>query len=579
MFIRQQKVQVGNETYTYLKVVESRRENRRMTQRTLVNLGNVNRWPEGKLEQVVELLAGFLKMDMPQLADVRFTDCKQLGPYLPLSQLWDDLGLDNIIRRALADRKIGLPVADYVKVMVFNRLVAPRSKRAVWEKAARDMQIPNLAAETLNLHGYYRALEYLNAAKRPIEQALHHRVQDLFNQDLSLVFYDLTSSYFEGTACAKAKRGYSREHRPDLVQIEIGLLVDAQGIPIGHEVFDGNVAEVSTVLGVLERLKKDFGVHRCIFVGDDGMASEANLAQIEAQGYEYITSLALRNSNVSSALLRELPPLRTFQRLSDNLWFKPLQTVPSNAPELDRGQSDVCTHRIHGGAQHERCGYTVRYIGAYNPARAATNRHHRKARLKACLQQLHHLANPPKGRGRKRTPEEAERAADRFLRQKHCQELIRLQRTDDGRFCWTLERAALRQERRRDGLMILQTNARNLSDQEVAIGYRTLWRVENAFRHIKDVVQLRPIRHWSDPRVLGHVHICVMAYMLERLMDQRLERAGETLTARAALDELSAITVATLQLNDQRIRRRSEITASQQKLLAAAGVGHVPELW
>ncbi len=560
MFIRQQKVQVGNETYTYLKVVESRRENRRMTQRTLVNLGNVNRWPEGKLEQVVELLAGFLKMDMPQLADVRFTDCKQLGPYLPLSQLWDDLGLDNIIRRALADRKIGLPVADYVKVMVFNRLVAPRSKRSVWEKAARDMRIPKIAAETLALHGYYRALEYLTSAKRPIEQALHHRVQDLFNQDLSLVFYDLTSSYFEGTACAKAKHGYSREHRPDLVQIEIGLLVDAQGIPIGHEVFDGNVAEVSTVLGALERLKKDFGVKRCVFVGDDGMASDANLAHIEAQGYEYITSLALRKSNVSNTLLQQLPPLCTFQRLSDNLWFKPLPAVQPNASTEGQVQS-------------------ARYIAAYNPSRATTNRLHRKQRLRVCLQEMHRLANPPKGRGRKRTQEEAERAADRFLRQKHCQELIRLRRTDDGRFCWALERAALRQERRRDGMMILKTNARHLSDQEVAIGYRTLWRVENAFRHIKDVVQLRPIRHWSDPRVLGHVFICVLAYMLERLLDQRLEQAGESLTAWAALEQLSTITVATLQLNDQSIRRRSDINSRQQRLLAVMGVGAVPELW
>lgn len=550
MFVREHKVKVRNENYTYLKVVESRRIDGKMTQETLINLGNVSAWPEGKLQKAVELLAAFLKMDFPQLADVQFAECRQLGPYLVLSQLWDELGLDDIICRTLTERKIEIPVADYVKVMVFNRLVAPRSKRGVWEKATRDMQIPGLQTQDLTLHGFYRALEYLSVQKRPIEQALHQRVKDLFNQDLSLVFYDLTSSYFEGAACSKAKRGYSREHRPDLLQIEIGLLVDAQGIPIGHEVFDGNIAEVSTVLGTLDRLKNDFGLNRCIFVSDDGMASENNLAQIEARGYEYITSLALRKSNAGSDLLQQLPPLHTFQRLSDSLWFKPIQQARS-----------------------------IRYIAVYNPARAATNRLHRRARLRACLLELNRLANPPKGRGRKRTQEESAHAADRFLRQKHCHELLLLHKTEDGGFRWTLDRIALKQERRRDGLMILQTNASHLSDQEVALGYRTLWRVENAFRHIKDVVQLRPIRHWSDPRVLGHVFICVMAYMLERLLDHRLEQAGENMTARTALDELSTITVATLHLNEQSVRRRSNITPRQYKVLAASGVEHVPELW
>ncbi len=184
--------------------------------------------------------------------------------------------------------------------------------------------------------------------KTQVEGALHRQVSHLFNRDVSLVFYDVTSACFEGTQCGKAKHGYSREHRPDLLQIEIGLMVDSEGMPIGHEVFDGNVKDVSTVLGALERLQKVFGVRRCVFVGDDGIASEENLAQIDATGYEYITSLSLGKSKIGQELLGG-------------------QRTPWRWTELEK------TLRLEMLRSEE--GRT--YVGAYNPATARTTRRHR----------------------------------------------------------------------------------------------------------------------------------------------------------------------------------------------------------
>ena len=204
MFIREQIVRKNGRDYRYLKVVENRWDSGGSRQETLVNLGNVANWPAGKLEEAVRLLGRFLKMDLAELGDVRFSDCRQLGPYLPLAQLWSELGLDDIITRSLAARPIGLPVSDYARAMVFNRLVSPTSKKAVWETMERDALVPGLMTN-LPLHGYYRALEYLSMAKLAIEKALHTRLKDLFNQDVSLVFYDLTSSYFEGKTCEIAQ--------------------------------------------------------------------------------------------------------------------------------------------------------------------------------------------------------------------------------------------------------------------------------------------------------------------------------------------------------------------------------------
>ncbi len=547
MFPRTHVVRRGERTYTYLKVVENTTRRGKVLQKTLINLGNVDSWPAGKLKQAVHVLGRFVGVEMSDLWQVRLTDCRQIGPYLALGGLWNELDMDAILEDALDSRKVDIPVAQYVRAMVFNRLVDPCSKKAVHEALATQVQMAGINAADLPLHGYYRALEYLSRMKPVVEQATHMRVAHLFNRDLSLVFYDLTSAYFQGKGCEMARYGYSREHRPDLVQIEIGLLVDGDGVPIGHEVFKGNAQDGATVVATLDRLQREFGVQRCVFVGDDGMACEANLKAIAARGYEYITSLKLRHSGVSTRLLRSLPPRRTFEPLLPNLWMRSLGVVEG-----------------------------ARYIASYNPDRARTTRLHRSARLRECVSQMRELQAPPKPRAAK---QDAMEKAARLLARKHCTAFLELGSDAEGRLTWTLNRAALRAERAQDGLIILQTNSKTLTDKDVALGYRQLWRVENAFRHIKDPIRLRPIRHWRDPRVLGHVFVCVLAHMLERLLDLRLEKAHLDLTARAALDTLETITVSTLSLEDKQVRRRSEIAPLQGKILAAAGVHHVPEIW
>lgn len=553
MFVRQQVVSKEGREYRYLKILETRSEQGRSVQRTLVNFGNVQQWPPERLEQALRKVSEFLELDLVSLDTVRFHDCRQLGPFLPAAALWDELGLDDLIRDALRDRRIDLPVAAFAKAMVLNRLVEPRSKKAVWEWLARDVQIPGLDPTGLPLHGYYRTLEYLLRAKRPLEKAFHARVRHLFNQDLSLVFWDLTSTYFEGSHCSRAKHGYSRDHRPDCVQIELGLLVDGEGIPIGHELFEGNVKDVATVLPALERLKRDFGIRRCVFVGDDGMASEPNLKLLEMYRYEYITSLSLRNSGIGAELVAYRPPLSSFGQLASNLWLKPLR---------QEGK--------------------VRYLASYNPDRAAASRRHRRRRLRDCLGYLRSLQAPRKPRARPRTPDELRKFAEAFVQRKGCAHLLRLSTGEPERHQgleWELDRAALRQEHRMDGLLILQTNAQKLTDEEVARGYRTLWRVEDAFRHLKDGLRLRPIRHWQDARVQGHVFVCVLAYLLERLLERKLEQAGRSASARSALAELRSINVASLTAEGHVVRRRSQITPEQQQLLRVLGVSTVPEVW
>ena len=418
----------------------------------------------------------------------------------------------------------------------------------VHEALGERVQIPGLDPEDLPLHGYYRSLEHLNSIKGAVEKAVHLRVADLFNRDVSVVFYDLTSTYFEGKGCSTARHGYSRDHRPDLVQIQLGLLVDGDGVPVAHEVFPGNVRDCCTVLDALERLQRDFEVRRCVFVGDDCMSTAENLRQIAARGYEYITSLSLRHSKTGKSLLESRPPLRAFETLLKNLRVCPMRTTEDG----------------------------VRYIGSYNPFRAVSNREHRTRRMRECVAGLRELQASAKPQAPRR---DVVQLAAAVLKRTHCNAFFTLGQNDQGVLTWKLDSRALRLERAQDGLTVLVTNSRTLTDGEVALGYRQLWRVENAFRHLKDPIRLRPIRHWNDARVLGHVFVCVLAYMLERLMDLRLQRAGLAMTARAAIRKLKTLKVSTLSLEDRQVRRRSEITTPQSQVLAAVGVHTVPEIW
>lgn len=552
MFLRKIRLQQGGKEYTYLKVVENVRERGRPVQKTLVNLGNVNQWPEERIEHLVGLLNRFLGRSLPEGAlqsggveNVRFEACRQLGPYLPLVALWDRLGLDAILDRELARRRLDPLARDCVKVMVLTRLVAPCSKRAVSELAVEHAQIPGVDASRLPLHLYYRALSFLADVRTPVEKAIFGRVGHLFNRDLSLVFYDLTSASFEGTHCEMARYGYSREHRPDLLQIEIALMVDSEGLPIGHEVFEGNLKDVTTVLGALDRLKDTFGVRRCVFVGDDGMASAENLHKIAERGYEYITSLSLGKSAIGQTLLADVTPWR-WEAVEPSMYVQLLDQA--------------------GGRAH---------IGVYNPQTARSTRHRRRRRLRESIAHLKGLQGPVRGR-RKRT--DLLPLADRFLRRKRTSQFFRVQ-IIEGQIEWSLDREALRRARRQDGVLVLVTNSQTLEPVEVARGYRTLWRVENAFRHMKDVIRLRPIRHWNDSRVMGHVFVCVLAYLLECLYDRALREASLDTSARTALGRLATVTVATLTHEGRQIRRRSEITAGQRMLLTAAGVNHLAEVW
>jgi len=481
-------------------------------------------------------------------------EAREFGAGYALDALWNQLGIPETLREHGKRHDYEIDIVAPVKAMVFNRLLDPHSKLGVcdWVKT---QAIPEVSFREIPLHHYYRSLDYLMRHKESLEETIFFSVADLFTLDLSLVFYDLTSSYFTGEGCPLATHGYSRDHRPDCHQIEIGLLVNRDGLPIAHEVWEGNTADPATVPDTLDTLARRFGLKRCVFVGDNAMATPDNITLLRKKGYEYIMSMKLKKDARARRILEDpaLPAPDQFVPVKDNLRVYEIPLPGAGFREDER------------------------VILCYNPERAQASREKRALRRERGRAYLQSVADAPPKKGRPRKPEKIRTMVDRTLRKRGISGWFTYTVTPDGRLAFQENDAALASEERTDGICLLVTNAPTLSAAEVAQGYRTLWEVEQAFREMKSFLRIRPVYHYTDLRVRGHVFVCVLAYLLETVLEQKLLKAGIHLSARKALRLLEPIHMVQAIFQGKLVARRTAITPEQENIYRALGITEVPK--
>ncbi len=543
MFIRKHIVKKGDTTHAYLRVVENYRKKGKVIQRTLVNFGNISHWPKEKVRDLIFKLSQVMEIELPaSLEDLEHKEILNFGQPFALGLLWDKLKMTETLKGLLANPTFSAPI----KTMVFNRLIHPQSELSTsqWVKGEYIEEV----LEDIPLHHYYRSLSQLVKVKGPLEKILYNKLNNLFTLDFSLLFYDLTSTYFEGEGPASAKKGHSRDHRPDRPQVEIGLLVNRDGIPVSHTVFDGNVKDSTTLPQVVEQMQGTFKIKRVIFVGDKGMVSAKNLKDLTSAGYEYIVSIKLRHSKEANSLLALLPERDKFTKLKDNL----------RVFELPPSEGD-------------------RYIACYNPLRAKESGEHREILLKRCEEFLAQFHLPAK-QGKTKDPVKIRLRIDRFLRRKRAASFFQYSFDSDAKLTYQRQEEEIDKEDALDGLFIIKTNSQELSTEALVLGYKTLWEVENAFRELKDFIKIRPIYHHNGDRVKGHIFVCFLAYLLEKLMEKRLEEKGLFITARKALQLLASVKVVISELAGQRIKKVTSLVKEQEYILKALGAQEMPKI-
>lgn len=543
MFIRTQTT--GDRTY--LLLVENERVNGRVVQRVRHRLGRLDQLrASGQLDTLVKSLGRFsdklLVLDAHARGDSLPIRTRTVGPGVIVERLWQECGIADVLSELVARRRFDFAVERAIFLTVVHRLVAPGSDRAA-ERWRHDYAIPG--ADSLELQHLYRAMAWLGTplpahqqagatpfaprtTKDLVEEALFARRRDLFSR-LDLVFFDTTSLYFHGAGGdTLGRHGHSRDHRPDLRQMVVGLVLDGEGRPVCTELWPGNTTDVTTLIPIVDRLKQTFQVGEVCVVADRGMISAKTIEALEDRGWSYILGVRMRSSKEAQAIAE-----------SDEGTYR---TV---FPRRQRAK-DPAPLRVKQIWREDR-----RYLVCLNADEATKDRHDREA-IVAALQAA--LAHGDKS----------------LIGNKGFRRFVKTQGT---RFA--IDEAKVADDARYDGKWVLRTNT-TLAMEVVALAYKHLWMVEGLFRSMKSVLETRPIYHKRDETIRGHVFCSFLALLIRQELERRLDERGWPLEWADIVHDLDHLAETTITVDDRPYVIRSEIKGTLGKVFQAAGVAIPP---
>lgn len=517
MFIRTKRVHQNNRVYEYLLLVESERRGRRMYQRVIANLGRADQLDRSRIDEMITAL-GRLSQSVvpvdPYTETSGYLGQRTLGALPVWKRLWEQLGIGEYLRVATSGREMPLELAAFA--MVAARLMEPCSKRRTFREWLGSVYWPAFGA--LKLHYLYHALDVLVESKDALEQRLWNRNQELFAPELDLVLLDTTNTYVHGRTRGRlAQFGPSKEKRFDRRLVSIGLLATRYGVPIGHEVFRGNMGDPEAFVTMLEALKTRFRIGRVVICADRGMVSDKILAGLREAKMEYVVGA------------------RPSRMVEEALSYR-----GANWKDVD----DLKISVKPMGADGET------YIVCYNPKEEVHDRERRKeilARLRERLQE-----NP---------------SGSSLLRNTSFKSYVRIKGVSIEIAEEKVQAAA-----RYDGKYVLRSNA-ELTHEEMARAYHQLFQVERAFRDLKGPLELRPIRHFTDRRIRGHVMVCFLAYALEMALRQALSGTPGTVLSEAEYHQvrrdLDDTTVAHIAAGERSYQIRSPLKGRAHEAYAA----------
>jgi transposase len=511
------------------------RRGRKVVQQTVAQLGELDAEGRARAQALARSIAGdcgagsqrHLFDDAPaeavpvKLGKVRVERSRSFGAVWLGWLLWRALKLDELCEKLLLRGREAVPWGEVIAILVIGRLCEPSSELHVAEQWYRTTALEDLLGvptEQVYDERLYRTLDRVLPHKEAIERHLVERLGELFDLDYDLLLYDVTSTYFEGAADPSiARRGYSRDHRFDCVQVNIALVVTREGMPLGYEIFRGDTVDVSTVEQIVESMERRFGKARRVWVMDRGMVSAENIAWLNATGRRYVLGTARSELKRWS---RQLADRTDWRHIREDVQIK-----------LCRGPDGVETFLLCRSAsriEKERAMH----------ARFAS-------RIEAGLGSL------------ARRIEHSRRRLDRNVLERQIGRLLERHARAAARYAISIEEdpSSLSGLRLRwsanpewdewaalsEGTYILRTNVHDWSDEELWKTYVQLTEAEAAFRVHKSDLAMRPIWHHKETRIKAHILICFLAYALWKTLQQWQSRAGLGESPRTVLTEFSRI--------------------------------------
>lgn len=530
-------------SYKYLQLVHNYREQGKPKQKVLATLGRLEEIIAGcGIESMLESLSRFSQDTLLLLTNRSefAADTKVVGPVLIFERLWKEAGIPGIIRELTKGRKFEFDMERAIFVSVLHRLLNPGSDRNcdAWHK---NMMIEG--AENLDLQHLYRAMNFLGepvsdqknhtkfsprCIKDQIEELMFARRRNLFSQ-LSVVFFDTTSLYFEGEGGDDlGQLGHSKDSRPDLKQMIVGVVLDEHGFPICCELWPGNTADITTLLPVVNRLKNRFAIQDFCIVADRGMISKETVEILNENGIFYILGARMRHS--SEVKYQVLTRAGRYQEI-----YPEIDDAGAPSP-LKVKEVWVDDHR---------------YIVCLNEKQARKDKADREAILESLREKL--TEGPKQLVGNKGYRKYLSAIKD----------------------SWKIDERKIIEEQRYDGKWVLQTNTDYITE-EVALYYKELWMVEQAFRTSKTTFITRPIFHQNDNQIRGHVFCSFLALVLKKTLFGKLAEKGLDYEWEKIKMDLSELRYIMVQKGEEKVMLRTECKGTCSGVFFASGVAVPP---
>lgn len=522
MFVRLKRSDRNGHSYEYLQIVRSYREGGRVRQQVLGTLGRRDQlMANGELDALLQSLARFSErlrvVEQVRADSLQARSARAWGPALIFGRLWERQGIGAVVGGLARERRFQFDLERVCFAMALQRLCAPGSdlQGSGWIRA---VEAPGF--EGLQLQHFYRTCGFLFEVRQRLERELYLRDRDLFSSELDLLFVDTTSLYvYRDSESAWRRWGYSRDRRPDLPQFVLCVAVDRQGWPVAWEIFPGNTADAEALKRVVGLLRERFAVRRVIVVADRGMIGKHTiglLAEHRGAPFDYILGCRMRRQREVSAEV--LARAGRYQSVAENLEVKEVQ---------------VGKHR---------------YVICRNPEEAKKDAAAREAILAKLESTL------------------AEHGPKSIIGNRGFARFVKVQRGSVA-----IDEQAVAREARLDGKFVLTTNTA-LPAAEVALTYKSLWRVERVFREEKSTLEVRPIFHHRDDTSIGHIVASFLALRLEVDLQRRLEQRAVEVSWPDLMRDLAQVQAVVVDLDGRRYRLRTDLVGVAHHAFSAAGV-------
>jgi len=577
MYLRHTTRKKDGKTHTYWRLVRCVRRGRKVVQETVAQLGELDAAGRASARQLARRMTGrgadqqelfepspAVETVPIQLDQVRLERSRSFGEVYLGWTLWRGLELDRVLGDLLPPGREEVPWSSMAALLVIARLCEPTSELAIaerWYRSTALEDILGVSVESVNDDRLYRALDRLLPHKEALEGHLRSKLSELFELDYDLLLYDVTSTYFEGLCPHNelAQRGYSRDHRPDCLQVCLALVVSREGLPLGYEVFAGNRVDVTTVEQIVGTMEKRFGLAKRIWVMDRGMVSQANVAWLQHSGRRYLLGASRAELK---RWKKELLDQRDWNVVREGVEVKLCQGPEGEETfVLCRSRERIEKEK----AMHQRFSTRI------------------ETELKALQKRLESsrkpIARSTVDRQIGRLLERNRRAAQRF----------EIDLTEDPappsglRLAWSVRSQWDEWAQVSEGCYVLRTNVTDWTSEQLWQAYIQLTQAEAAFRIQKSDLALRPIWHQKAERVQAHILVCFLAYVLWKTLEQWTYRAGLGHSPRTLLAELAQLRSAdvvlpTAELQPRQLRIRCVVRPdrTQAQLLDRLGL-RLPE--